>query len=93
MDIRKILNSSGSNDRLLPTSLKHNSSRESSERARNNYETENSMDEESIRQSFKKRYEESFSVENTVRDSSSSFSEKSESKSYKKILPALDAEE
>lgn len=56
-DIRKILNSSSSNDRLLPTSLKHDSSRDSSERARNNYETENSMDSESVRQSFKKRYE------------------------------------
>jgi hypothetical protein len=44
-DIRKILNSSSSNDRLLPTSLKNDSSRENSERARNNYETENSMDE------------------------------------------------
>ena len=39
------------------------------------------MDEESFRTSFKKRYEESFSVENTIRDSSSSFSERSDSKS------------
>jgi hypothetical protein len=92
VDIHKILNSSSSNDRLLP-SLKHDSSRENSERLRKRDENENSMDEESFSKSLKKRYEESVSVSNTVRDSSSSFSEKSESKSSQQILPGEYREE
>ena len=45
------------------------------------------MGEEEFRKNFKRREEESFSIENTIRDSSSSFSERSDSKSFRQILP------
>lgn len=93
-DFRKILNSSSSNDRLIPSSIKHDSSRENSDRERHRIETENSVDSESFRKSFKKKFEESFSVSHTVRDSSSSFSERSDSKSSRNIiLPMVYQEE
>ena len=43
-DFRKILNSSSSNDRLIPHEPNADTSRGNSERARNVFETENSMD-------------------------------------------------
>ena len=62
IDMRKILNSSSSNERF-PSIKNDSSSLEHSDRpVRNMFETENSMDEESFRKSFKKRDELSFSV-------------------------------
>lgn len=51
------------------------------------------MDSESLRRSFKKKFEESF-VSNTVRNSSSSFSERSDSRSsHNIIIPQVYKEE
>ena len=70
-DFRKILNSSSSNEKLIPSSIKDDSSRENSYSGELKIENEHSVDSESFRKSLKKKFEESFSVSHTIRDSSS----------------------
>lgn len=91
-----MLKSSSSNENLIPE-LRNDSSMDVEDPNSNkHFETENSQDDESVRH-FKKRAEESFSIEYTSRreDSSESFSERSDSKSHKNmnILYRMDEED